>query len=346
MTLALWPPIVRGHAAGGQTAGSDVQDVFVNRSADATKPDTVYFVSARSGLSSTFPIDGTAETLFSSGVLYQDRSTGRPFRLAIDGTSVPIAFMAAPPTQIAGWVVSPDGLWIAWVKSHTEAKSLLSDLIVAQSDGSQKQVAVHTSSTVGVGVVPIAISYDGAVITYSRQSAPTVSPIYLTGADVSVWRSGTAAPTHLPGEPLCACVAAMSANGRTVIRFDQRLTAHVIDLSSGSDLTIAPPAGLNAASAGDVLIQPGGALIAYSAATAADVRTARYGLILIDTARQRQTVLISPGPVRYQPIAFTADSILLSAVNQNGTARIPLTGGKVIALSANSYLGTLNNVTP
>jgi len=336
LTGGLWPKITYGQVNGG-----DVQDVFIDHPVDVTKPDTVYFVSARTGLSSTYPINGMAETVFGGGVLYRDRTTRQPMLLKADGSSTPIGFMAAPPIQIPGWAVSTAGTWIAWVETKIEAKSLLSDLIVARADGSQKRIAVHTSSATGISITPIAVSRDGSVIVYSRQAIASTPLLYPNAADVSVWRAQTAAIVHLPGEPLCACGAAASTDGKTVFRLDKRFTVHLIDQASGADLQIAPPTGLIAAVAGDALVQPGGSLAVYSFATTADARLARYGLIVVDAARQVQTVLIPPGSVRYQPIAFAQDSLLLSAVNQNGTYRVPLSGGTPTAIAADSYLGTL-----
>ncbi|MHB8630256.1 MAG: TolB-like translocation protein [Aggregatilineales bacterium] len=347
--------------AYAQASPSDSYDVFLNRTATPGS-DTLYFVSARTGLSTVVTVNSAANindyALLGGGLVFRDK-TGTANEAYPDGHIAPLNFIGtAPSGGSIRWAVSPDHSWIVWVIAHTEAGSLLSDLYVARADGTGKQLALHTSSSKGLGLRPLAITNDGSAAFYSRQadSANAVNT-YLVAPDVYQVTTAAGQPVQLPGEPRCPCTAAFSADGRLFFRLESTahgFAAHFVDLSANpaanspgnTEVRLDPPgliAGFSIVQAGDALLSDKGNLAVYSVASGAlGTKAAQYALILADATQRQQRVIVPPRSERLRPVAFAPNALILVGADKDGTYRLWLPDGTLTPLSADTYLGTLN----
>lgn len=347
--------------ASAQSAPADSYDVFLNRSATSGS-DTLYFVSARTGLSTVVTIDSAVNVsdyaLLGSGVVFRDKA-GAANEAYADGHTAPLDFVGAPPTGGSlRWVVSADHSWIAWVSSHTEAGSLLSDLYVAQADGSSKQLALHTSSSKALGLRPLAITNDGSVVSYARQAdSANAGTTYPVAPDMYQVAVSSGQPTQLPGEPRCPCAAAFSIDGRLFFRLESTahgFAAHFLDLTGSSagnsqanaDVRLDPPApigGFSIAQAGDALLSDKGNQAVYSVASGAfGAKGTQYALILADYTQRQQRVILPPRVDRLHPVRLSGNALLLTEADKDGTYQLWLLDGTLTQVSADTYLGTLN----
>lgn len=349
-----------------QTSSTDVDvyDVFLNRTATPGN-DTFYFVSLRTGLSTLVTVDSATnvgdDALLGRGVLFRDQN-GAASEAYPDGHSTSLDFIGLVPRGgTLQWTVSANHDWIAWVMSRTEAGSLLSDLYVAQADGTRKQLALHTSSSKGLGLHLLAIADDGGTIFYSRQTDLTdTGNTYPTASDIYQITIANGQFTTLPGEPRCSCAAAFSSDGHLFFRLEgtaHGFAAHFIDLAGNitqnsantTEVRIDPPVlggGLPTVQAGDALLSEKGNFAVYSVASGIlGSKSTQYTLILADAVLRQQRVIVPPRSDQLSPIAFESNgsnALLLVNANNDGTYRLWLPDGALTQLSADTYLGTLN----
>ena len=343
------------HHVQAQAVDADSYDVFITRSAATTAPDTIYFVSVRSGLSTPITLTGKDYRLLGDGVAYQDRTSGQLQIARPDGQNGPLGFIDESAGSALAWAVSSDQHWIVWTLAHTSAGSVLSDMYIAQADGSGKLLALHTSAAVGSsnsGLYPIAISNDGAAVIFARQSvAVSDSDRYAAATDVYRLDLSNGQFTHLLGEPRCLCGVTFSADERTVLRLDvdsskHAVTAHFVDTLVNTEQLVNPfPTVLNwqPAQAGDALLTDKGTLAVYTVANGAfsDKRT-QYALILVDMLQRQQRIIIPPRPDRLRPVAFTRGGVILVGADKGGSYRLTFTDGTLTPIASSAYLGTLN----
>ncbi len=358
MTVCIGAPRNNAYA---QVFPSDSYDVFLNRTATPGS-DTLYFVSARTGLSTVVIVNSAANindyALLGSGLVFRDK-TGTASEAYSDGHIAPLDFIGPVPSGGSiRWAASPDHGWITWVIAHTEAGSLLSDLYVARTDGTSKQLALHTSSSKGLGLRPLAITNNGSAAFYSRQAdSANAANTYLVAPDVYQVITAAGQPMQLPGEPRCPCAAAFSADGRLFFHLESTargFAAHFIDLSANptanspgnTEVRLDPPgliAGFSIVQAGDALLSDKGNLAVYSVASGAlGTKATQYALILADATQRQQRVIIPPRPDRLRSVAFAPNALILVGADKDGTYRLWLPDGTLTPLSADSYLGTLD----
>ena len=349
-----------------QTISTDSYDVFIARAPNVsfatgaatpvvnTVPDTIYFVSVRSGLSSPIALLGKGYRLLGNGVIYQDRADDKLQMAYPDGQSGPLSFIGSSPGVSVAWAVSTDHQWLVWSLAHPDAGSLLSDMFIAHADGSNKLLVLHTSGAVnspGSGLYPLDISNDGATVIYTRQVDPVIAlDRYPSASDVYRLDLSSGQFTHLVGEPRCACGTAFTPDGRTVLRLDldsvkHLLIAHFVDTLVNGDQLVTAFATIpnwTVAQAGDVILSDKGTLAAYSAANGAftDKRT-QYVVILVDAAQRQQKLIVLPRPDRLRPVAFTRGGIILVGTDKGGTYRLTLTDDTLTPIASNAFLGTL-----
>jgi hypothetical protein len=344
-----------------ESVAADSFDVFLNRTV-IPGSDTLYFVSARTGLSTVVTVDNAVRlsdySLLGNGVIFRTK-TGSASEAYPDGHTASLDFTGSTP--IGGtirWSVSGNHSWIAWAVAHTEAGSLLSDLFVARADGTMKQLTLHTSSSTGLSLRPLAVTNDGTTVFYSRQADVTnAANSYPVASEVFQVTVANGQFAALPGEPRCPCGAAFSTDGRLFFRLESTaygFAAHFIDLSAYSAsnpagtadvrLDPAPPiAGYSIVQAGDALESDKGNLGVYAVASGVlDTKFTQYALILADATRHQQLVILPPRASRLRPVAFAPNTVILVDVDKDGTYRLWLPDKTLTQLSADSYLGTLN----
>ncbi len=350
LCIIFFGPVNTGHA---QTTDKSY-DVFLNSSISNGKPG-LFFVDARTGLSSVVVTNGTRHTLLGNGVLFQELDT-KAIKIAYpDGRIEPYAAIQVDSADWdVNWVVSPDHMQIAWSVSHTEGASLLSDLFVATADGSKKnKLVLHASSTKGLDTIPLALTDDGNTLFYARQQKkdPNAYQLYTTATEVYSLDTTTGQPTQLPGSSGCDCAVGFSEDGRLLMRLEsadgqQGFSARLWDLSIKVDTEI-PASGLNYLQAGYLLLSHDGNLAIYSSARgvlpAKGVPPEQYVLVLVDVARRQQRVLTDQLKSNLRPVAFERDNstVLLVNTDKDGTYKLSLKDGTLLPDSAYTFLGTL-----
>jgi hypothetical protein len=323
-------------------AAPPLYDVFINSVMSGTKSG-VFFVDARTGLSTVALTNGYNHTLLGNAVIFRDKLTGNVGIATPDGTIAPHPFILGNDYLI--WVVSPNRQWITWIEGKSQAGSLITNMYIARADGSDRLIALKISSTKALTVRPVAVSNDGGTILYGReaddQKSYRVYPVYTDLYRLTV-ASGTS--EHIPGEPRCACAANFTSDGLTIFRLDgneESYAAHFIDPSRPSDVLIAPVANKFTQS-GDVLLTERGDLAIYVLARGNANREA-YTVVAVDAVSKTQRVLVDSSPTRLRPIAFEKDAIIFSGWEKDGTYKLPLAGGTLTQISSYSYLGTISN---
>jgi len=318
-------------------------DVFLT-AADGTP--TLYFLDARTGLSTVVPAPGSRHTLLSDSVLYQEVETGA-MRVAFpDGR---ISYHALLPSIDAKtavhWVLSAGRQFMALSVTTQVEGGFSSDIYVAGggADAANPVLALHTSSTQGVGVLPLAITDDGQTVFYTRRDdlfgdlapverLPVGETFRLTVA------TGQAAP--LPNLPTCtACPAAFSPDGGQMFRLDGlRIAVWDVGLTRQGEIAPLRGAYLNG---GEVLFSADNRFAAYVADTGG--RRPRYAAVLVDLSGRSQRLLAEGFTEPIRPITFTPgnDGLIVVGVRRGATYRIRLADGLVTKLSDLRYLGPL-----
>jgi hypothetical protein len=317
-------------------------DVFVNSLMSGTRSG-VFFVDARTGLSSVALTNGYNHTILGNAVIFRDKLSGEVGIATPDGKVNPHPFITS--NDYLTWVVSPNRQWIAWIEAKLQTGSLITNLYVSKFDGTGRIIALKISSTKGLTLHPAAISNDGGTVLYGRETDdPKAYRVYPVFTDLYRLTVASGTSEHLPGEPRCACAASFTPDGRTIFRVDgneEGYGAHFIDPSRPSDILI-PALANKFTQSGDVLLSERGDLALYVLARGNANREA-YTVVAVDAANKTQRLLIDSSPTRLRPIAFEKDSVIFSGWEKDGTYKLPLAGGTLTQISAYSYLGTLSN---
>ncbi len=339
-----------GNPARAQQAGPF--DVFFNSSINKGKSG-LFFVNVRTGLSKVVVTNGTDHALLGDGVIFQEIGSGAIMMAYPDGRIEPYTLLQASGKNTnVNWIASSNGKRIAWAVSSTQDQSLLSDLYIAEADGSNKKLVLHTSSTKGIETFPLAITDDGRTIFYARQTRESGSyQLFAVASDVFNLNVASGQTTQLPGQSACTCAVGFSGTGRLYARLDPQASpgsfnVHLWDLSIKVDSIIkAPP--LAHRQAGNLLISPNGNLVAYISARgvppAKGVPPEAYAVIVADVARRQQDVIAAPIKVNLRPVAFAPDNsaLMLVGVNGDGTYKLTFKDGNLQLVSAYSFLGTI-----
>ncbi|MCC7451071.1 MAG: hypothetical protein IT324_26895 [Anaerolineae bacterium] len=353
--IVLWLMVIVGAGLNpAPTWGLNVSyDVFA--SANAVKGRAgLFFVDARTGLSSVVVTDGMQHTLLQRGVLYREPDTG-VMKVAYPDGRIELHPAIQPTSAKAAlnWITSPDRTRIAWTVSQVQGTTLVSDLFIAQADGSDKKLALHTSSTRNIDTVPLALTNDGATVFYARQAQPAASSYQLFDVATDVFQLDVASgkATQLPAESKCACAVGFSPDGRIFVRLEadtdkQGFGARAWDLSIKINTAVKAPNIIHT-QAGNVLVSRDGTLALYTSARgvppAKGVPPERYVIVLADFSRREQRVLTEPQVNNLRAVTFEADksSALVVGVDKDGTYKLSLRDGSLLPVSAYTYLGTI-----
>jgi hypothetical protein len=326
-------------------------DVFISSNINKGKAG-LFFVDARTGLSNIVVTNGGNHSILGKGVLFQENGMKAAKVAYPDGhiESFP-AIQLPDPKATVNWVTSANGEHIVWAISQGQEQSILSDLYVADSDGSGKKLLLHTSSTKGIDTIPLAISDNGSSVFYARQGQsadsyqlfPTASDVY--GLDVT---AGT--PTQLPGKTECSCAVAFAANGKLFARLETSdaggFGVHLWNFAINTDSQI-PPLGLADKQAGWMLLSHDGNLLIYTTARgvppAKGVPPERYAVVLVDIGQHTQRVLIEGLKVNLRPVAFERGNgvVVLAGTDSDGTYKLTLKDGTLLQVSAYTFLGSV-----
>jgi hypothetical protein len=338
------PAIARDTA---QSPTSTVYDVFVGRESDAVR---VYFVDARTGLSTVVPADGSRHTLLAEGVIFQEAATGIVRIATPDGrAAIFAAIQPVLPGVSVEWAVSPHRTRIAWTVTVGGAGAMVSDLYIAQASGEDTRLALHTTSTQGLGVLPLMVADDGAHVFYTRRTdLLEARPVPLTVEDVFRLDVATGLSDLLPEAEGCPCPVAFSADGIQFARLEPLAQSGFVlrmwDLPSGLETLIAPPrlgAGAAFDRGGATLILPDGRRALYTAARG--TTQPRNALILAEAGRPEQRVITDRLPAFLRPVDYLpgSNAVLLIGSDGEGTYKVSLEDGAIVRVSAYTYLGQI-----
>jgi hypothetical protein len=343
VTLAISP----SHAQGGN--GSF--DVFLNSTMSSGSAG-LYFVDARTGLSNIAVTNGTHHTLLETGVLFQENETGA-IKIAYPDGRIELypAIQPPDPKAAVNWIVSTDRKRIAWSVSKMSGTSTLSDLYTALSDGSDKKLVLHTSSTKNLIVVPLLITNDGTSVFYSRQiGTPGIYQLFPVAGDAFQLDVASGRATQLPDQARCACAVAFSPDGRLFARLETTagngFGLRVWDLSIKVSTPI-QPSQLPHTQAGYLILSHDGALAMYTSARgvppAKGVPPERYALVLVDVVQREQRLMTEALPNNLRAVEFESDNsaVLVVGVDKDGTYKLSLKDKTLLAVSAYTYLGTI-----
>ncbi len=339
--LALFLLLFLGIWVSPANAGAPpVYDVFVNSLMSGTRSG-VFFVDARTGLSTIAPTNGYNHTILGNAVIFRDKLTGEVGLATPDGTVTPHPFITS--NDYLTWVISQNRAWVVWIDAKLQAGSLITNMLIARADGTNKLIALKISSSKGLTVHPVAVSNDGGTILYARETDdPKAYRVYPSYTDLYRLTVASGTSEHIPGEPRCACAANSTPDGRVIFRVDGNedgYGAHFIEPTRPSDILI--PAFANKfTQSGDVLLTERGDLAVYVLARGTANREA-YTVVVVDAVSKTQRVLLDSSPNRLRPIAFEKDAVIFSGWEKDGTYKLPLAGGTLTQISAYSYLGTL-----
>jgi hypothetical protein len=332
----------------------DAFDVFLNANMNKNRPG-LFFVDARTGLSSIVITDGTQHTLLNRGVLFQEQATGIAKIAYADGSIVPFAPIPVPePNTRLIWVISNNRNWLTWVVSKTDSVTLSSDLYLDEITSGTPKLILHASSTKGVETVPTSVADDGSKVYYTRTTLdPKAYRIFSTVSDIFSLDVLTGKATALPANVSCQCAVTLTHDGRLMARLETNADRGAFDLRLydliGGTQTLfkAPTPATTQGQAGNMLFSRDGTLLAYvSAHGTPPTRFSppeQYSLMLADIAHATQRTLDTGLSVELQPIAFSDDNTLLLAVgiDKTGTYKITLKDGTVLQTSAYTFLGTV-----
>jgi len=339
-------------AVPAKAAPAGIYDVFFgveNRTA------RLYFVDARTGLTTSLSANGTRHTLTAVGVLYVDAS-GAIHLARPDSKSISLpAFPQITTSRSVDWVVSSDLRVLAWSVTEQREGQVYSDVYTLNltNTSTAQKLVLHTSSTQGIGILPLAISTDGNTLVYARRDdlfteRPTSLPIG-AGFRLNV-PSGDTQP--LPDGAGCPCITAFSVESRSFARLEvsgQRgsptgYNAHVWNWTTNSEQTVnaLPPAQSTIRGSALMVLSQDGRLGAYVAAR--DTTTLRpYTVMLVDLQVGKQRILLANLRDSLRPVGFSTDgtALMLLGVDKSGTYKIPLSGGSIVQVSTYSWLGVL-----
>ncbi len=212
---------------------------------------------------------------------------------------------------------------------------------------------LHTSSTQGIGILPLAISNDRKTLLYARRDdlfTERPDPLPIGTAFRLDIASGESKP--LFDGTGCPCLVAAAPDSHIFARLEpasQRgnqtgYNLRVGDWLLGTESLIPQPSTPQPGNRGPawLILSRDGQQAAYIAAK--DASTARpYVLMLVDIAAKTQRALITNLRDNLRPLAFSDDdtAVVLVGVDKPGTYKVPLSGGAMVQVSAYSWLGAL-----
>ncbi len=307
---------------------------------------TLTFVDVRTGLGTPVTTNGDRHTLIGAGVLYRAADTGNALVALPNGD---IAVHPYIPRQddrtVAYWVASANGKWLAWAFTMRTERGTVSDLFVVEGLVGENRMALHTTSTRGLGILPLAVSDDGAHVFYTRRTdlfdeLPPAPDLPIQSALRLHVESGEAAA--LPDSPDCPCLMAFSPDARRALRLTaaaQGIVISLIELNGLIEQTIGTLRGYERPHHPVFSADGKKALFRLSRSSG---RT-RSALALADFTAREARLLTEMLPEPLRPLAFTAraDSALLLSLSTDSTFKVNLADGTVVRVSAEQYLGTL-----
>ncbi|MBO9310211.1 MAG: hypothetical protein J7551_10570 [Chloroflexi bacterium] len=338
IALGLCAGVLSGQLARAAPDSSHY-DVFL-------RGQTVIFADVRTGLSTHVTTNGDQHALIGGGVLFRAADTRTALVALPNGDVALHPYIPRQDEQIVThWVASANGKWLAWAFTKRTERGTVSDLFVVEGLLGENRMVLHTTSTRGLGILPLSVSDDGAYVFYTRrtdlfEALPSVLDLPVENVLRLQTASGDAVP--LPDSPNCPCAMAFSSDARRALRLastPEGIAVSLIEVSAGVEQSVGTLSGYERAHYAVFSADGKKALFRLSRSSG---RT-RSAIALADfTAREARLVTERlPEPLR--PLALTprADTALLISLNASGTFKLALADGALVRVSNDSYLGRL-----
>ncbi|HLA43912.1 MAG TPA: hypothetical protein VJZ27_10775 [Aggregatilineales bacterium] len=337
-------------------------EVFARQDA-AAQQLTLYFTNPISGLSSPLVISNFRRDLVAvqemtvtpSGVLFQNPADGRILLATPDGRIEPHPFIPQHPDGLvdADPVLSPDGQSIAWVEVFPSAEAWISNIYMADANGSnliQLPAPPPTSVAEFRRVMPLALTNDRGLFFYDAAApveAPQLTDYFVDYEDLWVYVAARGSYQHLPGEAGCPCGAGIGQNGRTLLRLEAANPGFDVrwwNLDSNQEVMLRRT-GQAFAQAGNFFVSENDSIAFYTQAQNLEDETidAQFALMMIDLTIPAQTMLIGPSAQRFKvmDVIDAGRTIILVDVYGGGTYKYDLSSDELVMVSDNSWLGTI-----
>jgi hypothetical protein len=338
LAFCLGLPVPLSRAANAE---GGAYDVFFNSQIAGSKAG-VFFVDVRTGVSST-AITATDELLLVGNVvLFRDPTTGSVMAASTTGAVTP--YPGVTTGDYFSWVASANHHWVTWAVGRRQGNSLVTELYLADAGGTQKSVPLRTSSTKNIGIRPLAVSDDGAVIYYTREEQQdAVSHLRGGASEVYQLTVATGEPTLLSNEPCKDCVTAISTDGRRALRLGSAARGIAGTLYDLSPRLIALTLNLEGVDQKvlSAYMAPGNNQAFYSVLQGSGANVGPYSIIALDLVSKTQRMILANSAVGLRPIQLEQDALLLTTPDKDGTYKLSVSTGTLTQVSAYTYLGTL-----
>jgi hypothetical protein len=325
--------------------------VFLERG----QPDRLQFIDIQTGEATSVGVNGERFTLFGRAVMYYDPTANRVMLATPDGRTRNHPFIQPlPSTRRIDWVVSPDGVLVAWTLTAAQADGqLVTRTQVAGIDGSNPQEVLVDEPRPGIRALPVALSADHTTLymDYQPDGIGDVLPFrQYAGLFALDLKSGEM--TMLPGEPGCFCGAGFGAGLLLRLSLAENLSGFdVIVRTLGSETLERIPAVGRAdyTQASGLILSSDSTQAIYALAQVLDFggpnQFVSTVFVHVDLVEGVQTVLTPPVSSLLEPVAWTEDdsAVIVTSADPfvNGTWKIDLEAGRVNRLANANYLGIL-----
>jgi hypothetical protein len=279
-------------------------------------------------------------------VLFQEKDSGI-FKIAYPDGQIGILAVMQPaaPNVAVDWAVSANRQHIVWSVTQHQDSLVYSDLYLGDFKGS-KTLALHTSSTQGVGTRPLALTDDATTVFYTRRT-DLFEPRARFPVEDNVYRldvtSGQSTP--LPICPAIPCAAAaVSQDGRLLGSLEATgqggFRLRLRDLSINVDSLI-DSTQTGQEEAGSLVISPEDRVAVFTTAHDAGKGRYQYTLVLADLVRHEQRVLTTTRTDYLRAAAFLAKDSAVLLVGDSGSYKLSFDGGSLVQVSDYVYLGSI-----
>lgn len=334
-------------------------EVFVEHDR-AAQTASIYFTDAISGLSAPVVIQGFPPnllvleelTLMPNGVIFKNPLNGQVQLALPGGQIIPHSFIPqqAEGLQAVNWVLSPDGQSIAWVEVFISGINWLSNVYVADINGSSiTPLPPEIGNTIASQrrLMPLYLSndrnfffYDGAFPTFP----PSLTDYFDDYSDLYVYIADRQSFQHLPNEPLCDCGAGIGG-GQYYLRLESTsagFKVHLWDLFASTHQEI-DPVGQRYQQAGDIVIRLPYAFYTQAENLEDESPEAQFALMRVHFFDGTQEVLIGPSSQRWRVAAVIDEgaALLLDNVYSGGSYKLDLNTRELVQVSTKTWLGTV-----
>jgi hypothetical protein len=326
--------------------------VFLQRNVDGAGTDRLTFIDVVTGEAVPVEVIGERYTLLPDEVMYFDPTRNLVMTARTDGRSIPHAFIQlGSGARRVDWLVSADGVEIAWTLTQGAPESLTTITTVANLDGTNPRQVLTDGPRNGIRAMPVAFNKDHSVLYMDFQpdgfSEFTPYPQYagLFALDLTSleWQ-------YLPDEPGCFCGAGLGNGLFLRLKVSTDLTGfdlNIYNLAAEVKQTVPAQPFRNFTQAGDIVVSPDGRLAVYALSAIQDFGRPNQSVatvfMLVDLETLTQQPLTDSITTFVEPLAWTEDNtaIIFTSRQRDGTWKINLSDRRLDRVADATYLGVV-----